>query len=243
MLARDVMTTRVVSVRPETAIAEAVSLMLQHHFSGLPVIDDGGQLVGIVTEGDFLRRSETGTERKRPRWLEFVISPRRLADEYVHSHGRKVAEVMTPDPVTVAEDTPLDEVVRLMERRHVKRLPVTRDRRVVGIVSRADLLHALPAMSGTTPAAAASDETIRTKLLAELDRQAWAPIAMITIVVQNGVVEFRGTITDEAQRAALKVAAENMPGVTAVVDNLIWFEPTSGTVIGWGAESGPSEPT
>jgi CBS domain-containing protein len=232
MLARDVMTAHVVCVQSTASIAEAIGLMLEHHFSGLPVINGNERLVGIVTEGDFLRRSETGTDRKRPRWLEFLVGSRRLAEEYVHAHGRKVDEVMSRDPIAITEDTPLDEIVQLMERWHVKRLPVTRGDRVVGIVSRADLLRALPARSGAAQTSARSDETIRKRLLDELDKQPWAPLAMINIAVRDGVVEFGGTITEEAQRDALKVAAENIAGVKTVVDNLIWIEPTSGMVVG-----------
>lgn len=151
MLAKDVMTKSVVTVDPGATVLQAVRLMLQKRISGLPVVDASGNLVGIVTEGDFLRRVETKTERRRPRWLEFILGPGRLADEYVHSHGSKVAEVMTPEPLTIAEDTPLDEVVQTMETRGVKRLPVVRGKRVVGIVSRANLLHALASLAPTAP--------------------------------------------------------------------------------------------
>ena len=121
--------------------------MLQRHISGSPVVDKQAHLVGIVTEGDFLRRAETGTQRHRPRWLEFLIGPGRLADEYTRSHGRKVHEIMTPDPITVTEQTPLDEVVRMMEKHRIKRLPVVRGQELVGIVSRANLLHALAGLA------------------------------------------------------------------------------------------------
>ena len=138
MKAKDVMTSPVVSIEPDASIWQAVRIMLQRHISGLPVIDQKGALVGIVTEGDFLRRAETGTQRRRPRWLEYLIGPGRLADEYTRSHGRKVSEIMTADPLTISEDTPLDAIVRLMEKRQIKRLPVVRDQEVVGIVSRAN---------------------------------------------------------------------------------------------------------
>ena len=117
--------------------------MLQYRISGLPVVDKEGELVGIVTEGDFLRRGELGTQRRRPKWIELIVGPGRLAEEYARTSGRKINEVMTTEPYTVFEDDPLEKVVDLMERRHVKRLPVTRDGRVVGIVSRANLMHAL----------------------------------------------------------------------------------------------------
>ena len=231
MKVRDIMSTRVVSIAPDANVLEAVRLMLQNHISGLPVIDRSGALVGVVTEGDFLRRSETGTERKRPRWLEFLMGPRRLADEYVHTHARNVEDVMTREPITITEDAALDEVVRIMERRRIKRLPVVRGTQVIGIVSRANLLHALASLGAAAPPTAKTDVAIREQLLAEFDRQTWAPVALIDVMVKDGAVELWGTITEEAQGEALKVCAENIPGVQSVVSHLTWIEPMSGMVI------------
>jgi CBS domain-containing protein len=231
MKASDVMTRRVISVSPESTILQAIRLMLQNHISGLPVIDGSGNLVGVVTEGDFLRRAETGTQRKRPRWLELLTGPGKLAGEYVQSHGRRIEEVMTPDPITISEDTALDEIVRIMERRQIKRLPVMRGKTVVGIVSRANLMHALASLGRAAPDAAKSDTAIRDQILAELDKQAWAPVALIDVVVNDGVVELWGTITEEKQGTALKVCAENIPGVKKVLNHLTWIEPMSGMVL------------
>jgi CBS domain-containing protein len=225
MRAGDVMSSRVISIAPEATVLQAIELMLDNRISGLPVIDGTGALVGILTEGDFLRRTEMGTERKPARWLQLLVGPDRLAGDYVRSHGRKVEEVMTRDPITVSEDTPLDEVVRIMERQRIKRLPVMRKETVVGIISRANLLHALASMSRDLPAAAKSDAEIRQRLTDELARQPWAPIALIDLVVKNGVVELWGNITKLEQEEALKVCAENIPGVKSVVSHLTWVEP------------------
>jgi CBS domain-containing protein len=225
MRAGDVMSSRVISIAPEATVLQAIELMLDNRISGLPVIDGTGALVGILTEGDFLRRTEMGTERKPARWLQLLVGPDRLAGDYVRSHGRKVEEVMTRDPITVSEDTPLDEVVRIMERQRIKRLPVMRKETVVGIISRANLLHALASMSRDLPAAAKSDVEIRQRLADELARQPWAPIALIDLVVKNGVVELWGNITKLEQEEALKVCAENIPGVKSVVSHLTWVEP------------------
>src|SRR6187549_447638 len=143
-----------------TCLAAAIRIMLQSRISGLPVTNSDGRLVGILTEGDFLRRIETGTQRRRPRWLEYLVGPGRLADEYTRSHGRKVREIMTFDVLSVTEDTPLDEVVRLMEKRRIKRLPVVRGNEVVGIVSRANLVHALAGLAREVKPAAAGDQAI-----------------------------------------------------------------------------------
>ena len=143
MNAADVMTRNILSVAPDSTIAEAVRTMLDNRISGLAVIDEAGRLVGILTEGDLLRRGETATERHRPRWLEILMGPGRLAEEYVRTHSRRIAEVMTRDPVSVAPDTPLKEIVGLMERHRIKRVPVLDGDAPVGILSRADLLRGL----------------------------------------------------------------------------------------------------
>jgi CBS domain-containing protein len=231
MKAKDVMTSPVVSIEPDASIWQAVRIMLQRHISGLPVSDQKGALVGIVTEGDFLRRAETGTERRRPRWLEYLIGPGRLADEYTRAHGRKVSEIMTADPLTISEDTPLDEIVRLMEKRQIKRLPVVRDQQVAGIISRANLVHALASVARDIRPASAGDQAIRDRILAELASQSWAPVALIDVIVRDGVVELWGTITDERERKAIVVAAENAPGVKAVNDHLAWVDAISGMVL------------
>lgn len=231
MNALDIMTREVVSVGPDAAIGDAIRRMLDRRISGLPVVDSGGKVVGILTEGDLLRRGEMGTERQRPRWLEFLLGPGRLADEYVRSHGRKVSEIMTEHVVSAAEGTPLSEIVWLMEHRRVKRLPVLRGGALVGIISRADLVQALARLVADEPAFTSPDNEIRQRVLSELERAAWAPRAGITVVVKDGVVELDGVILNEKEREALRVAAENVPGVKAVRDRLVWVEPVSGTVI------------
>ncbi len=229
MQVRDVMTRNVISVRADQSVLEAAQLMLQNRVSGLPVIDAVGALVGIVTEGDFLRRGEIGTQRQRPKWLEFLLGPGRLAAEYVHTAGRTVEEVMTSDPATVSEDDSLETVVELMERRHVKRLLVVRDNRIVGIVSRANLMDALIENARYTHGPAADDGAIRDRIVAAFADKHWAP--KINVAVHNGIAELSGIITDERERRALIVAAENVAGVKALHDHLVWVEPMSGIAI------------
>jgi CBS domain-containing protein len=231
MQAKDVMTRNVISVEPDSTVLQAARLMLLHHISGLPVIDQAGKLVGVLSEGDFLRRQETRTEKRRSRWLEFLMGPGRIAAEYTHSHGSKVSEVMTDEVQTVGEDTPLEDIVELMERHRIKRVPVLRANKVVGIVTRSNLMHAMVSIARTVPAVAKDDASIRERLLAEMQKEQWAPAAMTNVVVRDGVVELWGVIVDERQRTALKVAAENIPGVKAVKDHLVWIEPMSGMAI------------
>jgi CBS domain-containing protein len=231
MKAEEVMTREVISIDPDATVLQAARLMLQHHISGLPVIDKDGNLVGVLSEGDFLRRRETKTERRRSRWLEFLMGPGRVAAEYSHSHGSKVSEVMTPDVQTVDEVTPLEDIVELMERRRIKRVPVVCGGQVIGIITRSNLMHAMVSLARVAQPADKGDAAIREHLLAEIQKERWAPAATTNVVVHDGVVELWGVIVDERQREALKVAAENVPGVKAVRDHLVWIEPTTGLTI------------
>ncbi len=230
MKASDVMTRNVLTVGRETSVADAIRVMLDSNVSGLPVLDNG-KVVGILTEGDLLRRSETGTERHRPRWLEILMGPGRMAGEYVRTHGRKVAEIMTTDVISVAADTPLDEVVGVMERRRIKRVPVIEGDVLVGVVSRLDLLRALLRAIEAQHSEGRGDDEIREQILAELAKAAWVPKDGLSISVKDGVVELNGVILEEKERDALRVVAENVPGIRAVEDHLVWIEPVSGTVI------------
>jgi CBS domain-containing protein len=239
MNAGDVMTRPVIWVTPDTAIAEAARLMLQHRISGLPVVETDGAVVGMITEGDLLRRAETGTQRRHARWLEFILAPGRFAQDYTNANARKVGEVMSTDVVSAAPDDPLEDVVRLMERRRIKRVPIVENGELVGIVSRANLVRALVrAMAKPVRHGAISDEEIRDQILVEIDKQPWGPRASVSVRVKDGIVELYGTITDERERAALQVLAESAPGVKSVQDNLVWVEAVSGFVI----PPGGSEP-
>lgn len=231
MKARDVMTRDVLTIDPDATVLQAVRIMLQHKVSGLPVVESAGDLVGIVSEGDFLRRAETGTERRRPRWLEFLVGPGKLAEDYVHTHARKISDVMTLEPVTVLEETTLDDVIRLMERHRIKRLPVMREGKVVGLVSRANLMRALASVLPAMPAAEASDAEIRRRFMAELEKQKWAPVAALEVIVLRGTVDIWGTLIDDRTRQAIIVAAENIPGVKGVNDHMVWVDPVSGMVV------------
>lgn len=170
MRAGDVMTQRVVSVAADASILQAAELMLQNKISGLPVVDADGKLVGVVTERDFLRRA--GAERIRPRWFEVVIGPKRLADEYARSHARTVEQVMTAHPITVSDDAPLEDVLRLMEEHKIKRLPIVHEGRLVGIISRSDLLRALVHFIRWTSASGRDDAAVSARLT-DLERAFW----------------------------------------------------------------------
>ncbi|TGQ64711.1 CBS domain-containing protein [Mesorhizobium sp. M00.F.Ca.ET.186.01.1.1] len=227
MQAEAIMTKPIVGVDPAASIAEAAGLMLSRKISGLPVIRGDGMLVGIVSEGDLLRRGELGTQRKRPRWLEFLVRPGKAADEYVRANGRRVEEVMSQDVATVSPTAPLAEVVELMTRRHVKRIPVIDGGKIVGIITRSDLLRVLLSVLPDGAPAAIDDEQIRQNIIAELATQKWAGNDLINVMVNKGEVRLSGAIFDERERQAAIVAAENVAGVKAVEDDLFCADPLS----------------
>ena len=231
MQARDIMTSPVITVSPRTTIPQAIDIMLRSHLSGLPVVDTARRLIGIVSEGDLLRRAELGTEIRRPRWIETFLLPGRAADAYVHAHGRFVEEVMTHDPVWVEETASLAEIVTLMEHRHIKRVPIVCAEALVGIVTRADLLRALIRQSAAETYERTGDAEIRNAVSAALNSQNWAPGCSVTVTVRNGIVELGGVILDDRYREAMVVCAENIPGVKAVHDHLVFVEPFTGAYV------------
>lgn len=220
MRAHQIMATQVVTVGADSPIAEAVDTMLRYHVSGLPVVDAAGHLVGIVSEGDFLRRAEIGTERKRGRWLQFFAGTKQAAADFVHEHGRKVSDVMTRDPVTITEDTSLDAVAVTMESHKIKRLPVMRGERLVGIVTHADFLPAIARLARNDPTANIADDRIRGEILAEIGQAAWRP-CKLKVTVSDGVATLSGVVNGPNARRAAIVAAENVPGTREVRDDLI----------------------
>ena len=225
MRAHQIMTRAVVTVTPDSTILEAADIMLKHHVSGLPVVDAAGKLVGIVSEGDFIRRSEIGTQRKRSRWLKFLMGTD--ATQYVREHGRKVSEVMTRDPLTIAEEATLEEIVNAMEANGIKRMPVMRDGKLVGIVSRANLLHAVASLAREIPDPTADDDHIRSRIIQALEKHDWSPFGL-NVIVRDGIVHLSGVITDEESRHAAIVATENVSGVKKVHDHLSWVDVMSG---------------
>jgi CBS domain-containing protein len=211
------MVRAVVTTSPDTTVEELARLMTNLRISGVPVMDKDGRLVGMVTEGDLLRRVETGTERHRPRWSVPFSSNSRLAAEYIKSHAKRVADIMTRDVCSVEESATLGEIANLLETKHIKRVPVVHDGKIVGVVSRADLLKVLVS-GGAETAHEEQDRTIRTQLLAELREQKWAD-AEGRVVVSDGIVHLWGIVGSENERRALRIAAENTPGVRGVEDH------------------------
>ncbi|MGO4440177.1 CBS domain-containing protein [Rhizobium sp. RAF56] len=230
MLICEIMTRNPITVKASAPIAEAANVMLEHSISGLPVVNDDGVLVGVVSEGDFLRRAELDTERRRSRFLEFLASPGKLANEYVHAHGRQVDQVMTSPVVTISPWSPIAEAVEQMERNDVKRLLVVEDEQLVGVVARSDLLRALVRMLPSVQTQK-SDAEIEAQITEELAKRSWSRNGAIRVSVKDGNAELSGTVYDERERLAARVAAENVPGTKSVVDHLSWVDPYYGLVI------------
>jgi CBS domain-containing protein len=217
MTAGDVMTRTVITVPPDADVAEIARIMLEKRVSGLPVVENGAP-IGIISESDLLRRPETGTEWHAPSWLELFLSRSSLAADYVRTHARTARDVMTKELVTASEDTPVSEIAELMETHRIKRVPVlSQDGRIIGIVSRINLLQGL-ARACPPPAAPTDDERIRDALLAELGHESWAAIDPDNIIVEDGTVHLWGLVRSPEVRRAMVVAARNVPGVKEVVD-------------------------
>ncbi len=220
MKVADLMTRGVLSVGPRDSARKAAELMLRYGVSGFPVLEQG-KLVGMITQADFLRRAETGTAADKAGLAAVFADAGPLADQYAHSHGRIVADIMTREVVTISAEAPLSEAVDLMARHHVSHLPVAGvGGGVIGILSRADLLHAFLAVTPKEPSAPLDDVAIAARLKAEFERQPWIPSGAIEFSVDHGVVVLKGAIRDPRQRNALRIAAENIPGVRQIVDEL-----------------------
>jgi CBS domain-containing protein len=231
MRVKDVMTTKIVCVSPQQTIADAIRLMGNTHVSGLPVVDPTGKLVGVLSEGDLLRRSEIGTT-KSTHWLEYLFRAGHLAEVYKQTHGRRVEEVMSTDVSSIDQSLPLEAAVSLMQKRRIKRLPVMDGDKLVGIITRADFIRALGSfVAEAYDEAPTSDAEIRTRIFNEIEHQSWAPKGTLDVDVREGKVQLRGTIADERQRDALKVLVENVPGVREIHDHLICLDPIGATVL------------
>src|SRR5690242_3337742 len=221
MRAADIMTSEVITLGEDASVQEAAKLMVEHGISAVPVVDRESRVVGMVSEGDLLHRAETGTERRRSWWLEMMASTNQLAGEYLKSHSGRVKDVMTRDVISVTDTTPVADIAILLETNRIKRVPVLRDGKLVGIVSRANLVRALATTINERPSGfEAEDRAVRDKLLAELKAQKWAEVSPANITVKDGVVHLWSSYYSEEEKRALIVAAESIPGVRRVDDHM-----------------------
>jgi len=220
MKAADVMVTNVISVTPNVLVQDVAYILLSNRISAVPIVDDEGELLGIVSEGDLMRRAETGTGRHRPWWLAMLTGRDIRALDYAKEHSRRITDVMTSKVVTATPDTPLRDIATLLEKNGIKRVPIVKDGKMVGIVSRANLLQAL-ASSRIPQDVDVGDSAIRKSLVARLQAASWANAALINVIVQDGTADLWGIVDTEAEKKAVRVAAEITPGVRGINDHLI----------------------
>jgi CBS domain-containing protein len=217
MQAADVMTQNVITVSPDSEVREIASLLLEHGISAVPVVDDGGKVLGIVSEGDLMRRVENDTNRRKSWWLKLFAG--HDAADYVKSHGRRAHEIMTRDPITIEGDMPLHKISRLLEKHHIKRVPVVQAGKLVGIVSRSNLLRGFSVVA-TEASVTADDREIREAILKEVDDNTGVLVDRINVMVSDGKVQLWGLVENQQEKMAVQVAAENTAGVKEVDNNL-----------------------
>lgn len=230
MKASDIMVTDVITVTPESDVPQVAALLLTNHISAAPVVDAEGRLVGMISEGDLLHRSESGTAHQRPWWLQMLMSRELLAGEFVREHSRRAGDLMTRDVVWAAPDTPVADVATLLERHRIKRVPIVADGRLVGIVSRANLIQALATFrrKAVEPQPTA-DAELREKVVSQLKSEPWIRPALVNVTVTDGTVDLWGVVDSATEKQALRVAVEIVPGVKAVNDSVVVRPAAAGT--------------
>jgi CBS domain-containing protein len=222
MRASDVMVTDVITVKPDSNVQDVAALLLANRISAVPVIDDAGKLVGMVSEGDLLRRSEANTGHERAWWLRLLMGRENLAAEYLREHSRKVADVMTRGIISAEPDTPVADIATLLERHRIKRVPIIRNGNVVGIVSRANLIQALATFrEKLTSSQPVADVALREKIASRLKSEPWLRPFLVNVTVTDGAVDLWGLVDSLVEKKALRVAIENTPGVKGVNDNVL----------------------
>jgi CBS-domain-containing membrane protein len=225
MQAKDIMARDVITVSEASAVKDVASVLLDRGISAVPVVDASGRMVGIVSEGDLLHRSESGTKRRRSWWLSLFSDADALASEFVKEHSRRVSDVMSRNVISAGPDTELVEIAEILEKHRIKRVPIVENGQLVGIVSRANLVRALTMAPKQGKELEGTDSKIRDRILARLKAEPWSP-SWLNVRVENGVVELWGTAASEAQKKAAHIAAELTPGVKSVDDNIVVQRPT-----------------
>lgn len=220
MKAADVMSRNVATVTPDTPITEIAEILLGRHISAVPVVDGAGAVIGIVSEGDLIRRQEIGTDKHPSWWLHLLTAPEDQARDYVKSHGHKASDVMTGKVVSVGPDTPLDEVATLLERHHIKRVPVVDNGKLAGIVSRADLIRGLAAHPATLPAPSSDDTALRDAVIAAIREETGVRTEFINVIVTGGTVHLWGGTNSEDEKKAVRIAAKSVAGADKVVNHV-----------------------
>ncbi|SRR5579871_445814 len=222
MNASAIMGSDVITVKPDDTVQDVAALLLMNRISAVPVVDESGKIVGIVSEGDLLRRSENHTEHERPWWLKLLMGRELLAAEFVKEYSCRIADVMTREVVLAEPDTPVADIAALLERHRIKRVPIVKDGMLVGIVSRANLIQALAASRNKLhEQQTVADSELRNRLVSRLKAESWARPSLVNVTVSDGIVDLWGIVDSPVERQALRVAVEVTPGVKAVNDNVV----------------------
>ena len=221
MKASDIMSTDVVTVGPKASVQEVAELLLKHRISGVPVVDDKGRVLGMVSEGDLLRRADAGTGHERSWWLKLLLGSEGLAREYIHEHSPEIADVMSREIITASPDTPVSDLAEILEKHRIKRLPIVKDGKLIGIVSRANLLHALVSLRPHIPERPVADSELRETILKRMRDEPWIGTSLVNVTVAAGSADVWGIVDTSAEKKALRVLVETTLGVKAANDNLI----------------------
>jgi CBS domain-containing protein len=229
MKARDIMVSPVITVKPHDSVKDVALLFLKRGISGAPVVDARGAIVGIISEGDLIYRSEIGTVRPHPYWFIQLAGKEILAADYVKACSRTVSDVMTRNVITAFPDATLNEIASTLEKNSIKRVPIIENGQVVGIVSRSNLVQAI-ASAKTDSEPTASDVTIRASLFSHLDRQPWSDTANLNAIIRDGIVELWGSVGSDAEKRATRIATESISGVRGVIDHLLVKPPKTAEV-------------
>ena len=212
MQVKDVMTRDVVTVTGMTPVEEIAKLLLARHVSAVPVVDDAGTVLGLVSEGDLMRRVADPDKPRRSWWLELFADPHQSVADYIKTHGRTAADVMTPDVISVAGNTPVGEVARLLEKKRIKRVPVVRDGKLVGIVSRSNLLQALASAPPSEPESGQEDGVLRDRIMLELAEVPGIQVSLVNVIVRDGKTSVWGTVDSDFEENAVRLAVESVVG-------------------------------
>lgn len=220
MQAKDIMTRKVITVTEASSVIDVATTLLEHGISAVPVVDASGSLLGIVSEGDLMHRAEAGTIRRRSWWLSLFTDRDAEAAEFVKQHSRRVSDIMTRDVVTASPETPIGGIAEMLDSHRIKRVPIVDDGKLVGIVSRANLVQAMMRQPAPREGPGITDSEIQEQILARLKSEPWSP-AWLNVRVENGVVDLWGAASSQAQKKAARLAAELTPGVVRVEDNIV----------------------
>jgi CBS domain-containing protein len=220
MKAHEAMSKDVIAVGPDRTVREIAALLVRHRISAVPVVSEDGRVIGIVSQTDLGHRSETDTEKRRKWWLDLFADSSAKAREYIKSHGIVAEDVMTRFVVSVSKDAQLSEVAEILDTHRIRQVPVMEGGKLVGMISRADLVRKLAEATITPSTARPENGALQKAIWERIKAQSWLEAALVNIAVKDGVVELWGAVASDEQRRALRILVEGVSGVQRVEDNV-----------------------